>query len=401
MSQQPTAEGSRIEAPRFACMRTDMNGIIRYANEDFLQLYMYPAEELVGAPASILRHPDMPAGVFWKMWQTLQTGKASGGYLCNRAQDGSTVWMFALMIPVPKGITAVQMRPLGPELTVAQSIHETMREAEASGMSPEKSAVLMDRELADRGFGDPRTFFSKAVSEEVAARRTLRLAQEMSWIGGLQTLRDAMRELMDEQYRLVATFRALYLVPTNMRILASRMEPTGGPISSISDNYKRASAEINSALKEMSGDDHGPGRLAGAIDEAILCLGCAILQQQTCDQMIRQAQAGGGAAGDSDIAMFQAAQSASRRCGREGLDSVTQLVRKISSDGHALQRLMAGLDQIRILGQVESGRSRDRDNGLASIMDQLGTFHESIHAHLNAMIDLTSRMRASATRFAA
>lgn len=399
MNQQPTADGSRIEAPRFACMRTDMNGIIRYANEDFLQLYMYPAEELVGAPASILRHPDMPAGVFWKMWQTLQAGKASGGYLCNRAQDGSTVWMFALMIPVPKGITAVQMRPLGPELAVTQSIYETMREAEASGVSPEKSAALMDRELADKGFADPRTFLSKAVSEEVAARRTLRLVQEMSWIGGLQTLRDAMRELVNEHYRLVATFRALYLVPTNMRILASRLEPTGGPISSISDNYKRASAEINSALKEMGGDDHGASRLASAIDEAILCLGCAVLQQQTCDQLRRPTQ--GAAASDSNIALFEAAQSASRRCGREGLDNVTQLVRKISADGHALQRLMAGLDQIRILGQVESGRSRDRDNGLASIMDQLGTFHESIHAHLNAMIDLTSRMRASATRFAA
>lgn len=44
--------------------KTDLNGNITYINELFCKLSGYSKEELIGAPHSIARHPDVPVSVF-------------------------------------------------------------------------------------------------------------------------------------------------------------------------------------------------------------------------------------------------------------------------------------------------------------------------------------------------
>lgn len=41
---------------------TDRRGVIRHANETFLRLAAMPAEEVIGSPHNIIRHPEMPGG---------------------------------------------------------------------------------------------------------------------------------------------------------------------------------------------------------------------------------------------------------------------------------------------------------------------------------------------------
>ena len=43
---------------------TDLQGNITYANPYFIAVSGYSAEELIGAPQNILRHPDMPVEAF-------------------------------------------------------------------------------------------------------------------------------------------------------------------------------------------------------------------------------------------------------------------------------------------------------------------------------------------------
>lgn len=56
--------------------KTDLQGNITYVNQDFIRISGYSADELMGAPQNIVRHPDMPKEAFYDLWHTLRSGKA-------------------------------------------------------------------------------------------------------------------------------------------------------------------------------------------------------------------------------------------------------------------------------------------------------------------------------------
>lgn len=74
---------------------TNLNGIITYANDTFAKISGYSAEELIGKPHNIVRHPDMPKTLFKNLWETLETGNIWSGYVKNLRKDGGFYWVFA------------------------------------------------------------------------------------------------------------------------------------------------------------------------------------------------------------------------------------------------------------------------------------------------------------------
>ena len=79
--------------------KTDLKGRITYANRTFMRLAGYGERELIGAPHSIIRHPDMPRCVFQLLWDTLQSGKEIFAYVVNLAANGDHYWVFAHVTP--------------------------------------------------------------------------------------------------------------------------------------------------------------------------------------------------------------------------------------------------------------------------------------------------------------
>jgi len=51
---------------------TDAKGVIQRSNRTFDSLSRYTRERLMRSPHNIIRHLDMPAGVFKLMWNDLQ-----------------------------------------------------------------------------------------------------------------------------------------------------------------------------------------------------------------------------------------------------------------------------------------------------------------------------------------
>lgn len=80
--------------------QTDTKGIITYANRLFCEVSGYKADELVGQPHSIVRHPDMPAVIFTKMWDTIKGGQAWNGLVKNLRKDGLYYWVETEILPI-------------------------------------------------------------------------------------------------------------------------------------------------------------------------------------------------------------------------------------------------------------------------------------------------------------
>ena len=75
--------------------KTDVKGLITYANETFLNISGFREDQLIGAPHSILRHPHMPRCVFKFLWDNIGTGEEVFAYVLNRAKNGDHYWVFA------------------------------------------------------------------------------------------------------------------------------------------------------------------------------------------------------------------------------------------------------------------------------------------------------------------
>ncbi|MBN2964759.1 EAL domain-containing protein [Sulfurospirillum sp. T05] len=80
--------------------KTDLRGIITYANKAFEKISGYTQEELVGKPHNIVRHPDMDKSVFEDMWNVISHGQIWKGVVKNRHKDGGPYVVEATIIPI-------------------------------------------------------------------------------------------------------------------------------------------------------------------------------------------------------------------------------------------------------------------------------------------------------------
>ncbi len=92
--------------------RTDLNGIITYANETFCEISGYDIDELIGKPHSIVRHPDMPSATFRELWETLQNKKQWVGVVKNLRKDTGFYWVEAIVSGVYKDGELIEYKSL-------------------------------------------------------------------------------------------------------------------------------------------------------------------------------------------------------------------------------------------------------------------------------------------------
>jgi len=80
--------------------KTDLKGIITYANRQFCEISGYSEDELIGSPHNIIRHPDMPKKAFRDMWDTIQSNKIWRGVVKNRKKNGDYYIVDATVMPI-------------------------------------------------------------------------------------------------------------------------------------------------------------------------------------------------------------------------------------------------------------------------------------------------------------
>lgn len=81
--------------------KTDPRGIITYVNQKFCEISGYRADELIGQPHNIIRHPDMPRSTFKELWITIKDKKKTWqGVVKNRAKNGEPYYVKTIIEPI-------------------------------------------------------------------------------------------------------------------------------------------------------------------------------------------------------------------------------------------------------------------------------------------------------------
>ncbi|BBP43734.1 nitrate- and nitrite sensing domain-containing protein [Thiosulfativibrio zosterae] len=96
-------QNGRIIIPEEAVLisKTDLHGTLTHVSPDFVEVSGYGnAEEMVGQPHNIIRHPDVPKQVFADLWQTIKAGLDWNAIVKNRSKSGDAYWVEANTSPI-------------------------------------------------------------------------------------------------------------------------------------------------------------------------------------------------------------------------------------------------------------------------------------------------------------
>jgi len=133
------------EAPfpkgRYIVSRTDLKGIITYANDTFVDISGFNREELIGKNHNLVRHPDMLPGAFQWLWDTIKEGRPWRGIVKNRCKNGDFYWVDALAVPVLKnneiiGYMSVRTEPSRQQVAGAEALYRQLKEGKAKIPKP-------------------------------------------------------------------------------------------------------------------------------------------------------------------------------------------------------------------------------------------------------------------------
>ncbi len=117
--------------------RTDLKGMITFANDAFVEISGFTREELVGSSHNIVRHPEMPAAAFEDMWRALKQNRPWQGLVKNRTKTGDYYWVNANAMPLfennaVKGYLSVRLTPSRAEIDAANQLYRKINAKEAT-----------------------------------------------------------------------------------------------------------------------------------------------------------------------------------------------------------------------------------------------------------------------------
>ncbi|MCL1089158.1 methyl-accepting chemotaxis protein [Shewanella profunda] len=133
ISMEHTAQEIRLTPQDELISTTDTRGIITYVNDRFVEVSGYTAQELMGSPHNMVRHPDMPSAAFKEMWGKLKSGQSWRGIVKNRCKNGGFYWVDAFVSPLFEngtivGYQSVRIQPKAPYVTKATHIYQRLKQ---------------------------------------------------------------------------------------------------------------------------------------------------------------------------------------------------------------------------------------------------------------------------------
>jgi len=160
---RPTGVERTFTADELIVSKTDLKGVITYANDVFLRVSGYCLQQVMGAPHNLIRHPDMPRAVFKLLWDRLSQRQEVFAYIDNLAADGSNYWVLAHVTPsysascqvvgyhsnrrLPARGAVDRVKPLYAQLLAEERRHPNARTA------VEASSRLLDELVAEHASG--------------------------------------------------------------------------------------------------------------------------------------------------------------------------------------------------------------------------------------------------------
>jgi len=395
--RQPPAPPLDAEVPlspeEIFFSRTNEKGLIVYGNATFQRTSLYSWEELEGQPHSIIRHPDMPRGLFWILWNTLKKGQPIGAYIKNKAKDGRYYWVFAVLTPIDDGYLSVRIKPSSNLLHVAAREYAALAEAEnEQDLKPVASAQLLLSRLSDLGFRDYPAFMATALSEEIRVRDKELGRSTVASQPEFEELTAAAEKLLEKANGVSSNYAVHRNIPLYLRMYAEQNGQEGAPIAIVSENYDMLAAPMNVS---MPGFLAASRRLFATVNDGVFLFGSATLQREVrmsfdAERVTNQL----GSTGEPVLLDLQysayRSKAATILC---SIASEARLLERLCSD---LVKATARLETSLLLGRTGTLRGACAKAGLSAFIEDLDRRYAAMMEGLRDMLAINQTIERSA-----
>ena len=385
---------------------TDTKGVIRGANNTFITLARHPREEMIGAPHNIIRHDDMPAGVFKLMWDDLAAGLPVCTYVLNRAGDGLDYWVFATVTAVEDGYVSVRTKPLDRDAfatvrEIYQRVRAIERECIAQGLPrrkvAERGAQALLAEFEALGYGSLSAFGRAALPQEAqlllragvrvpvreesdgAAERILELARTIEHdsdtlvgqVGGYRELLAGLGGWMEQSPAIIRRARR------TGELVA--MFDSQDAESSVPEVSERVSERTARAVEQLGGLTSTVGALVSAV--AQLSFRASLMRLHTLVLGIYAAAVVDGTEDDVPRAMTELSHALA-----EDLADIGPVCNAIVTRSDELDELMRS-----VVSDLDRTR-RPFDRWLRALQDEHASLREGVEGDVLALLGEAERL---------
>lgn len=377
--------------------RTDERGVIEAGNTVFQRVAGFEWDRLIGAPHKIIRHPDMPKAVFHLLWDRIKAGKPTGAYVKNRCKNGRYYWVFALVSPEGDGFMSTRLKPSSPLFDTVRDIYQTALAREAGdAMSPADSAEALLADIRSAGYANYETFQSHALATEFEARarhlgRPLDPFQKR-----FLDMAKAIAQVQVETSEMTEAFKAIRTVPMNMRIIASRLENAGGPISAISVNYSQMLEEMSTWVKIfVDGESCVFARIRDAISTGQFLGFASAIEEEQIEAFETEIRNFPDAYPAAIVATKEVEEVEKHR--KKFMDQTASSLTAVEAEAKRfarsvldMKRYVTGLSSTRMMCKIESAALSESGTALVGIVEQLDACQNEIEQRLARVVELNS-----------
>jgi len=392
ISQTGDAEAS-FDISEIFFSRTDARGKILSGNTVFQRISQYAWDELLGRPHNVIRHADIPRGVFWLLWERLRNGLATGAYIKNRAKDGRCYWVYAIITPIEAGFLSVRIKPSSALLQTIEAEYSTLLRAEnANELSPAESGQMLLKRLHEIGFADYPSFMTQALVSEFNAREFSLSRNNDQPMAHFEALMESAGTLIRVAGSIADGYRSHQFVPLNLVVQAGRLGHAGSAIGTISTNFSLISEEIRKGLMSFV---EAATQVAATIGEGAFLLGTAQIQQEAAalfDAERKQAEVDHR----QEMALLCAQQELYQAEALKKLLGIKHEIENFYRQTSEMKRLASGLSAIRVMGKVESGRLSIEV--LDDLIADLEAFQQTVAAGLAEITSINQDLRQNAAK---
>ena len=398
----PKQVESKFDLHEFFFSTTNTKGVIRYGNDVFIRVSNYPKETIIGAPHSIVRHPDMPRSVFKLFWDKLKSGHAIGAYVKNLSADGSYYWVFAFAFPIEDGYLSIRFKPSSPLFQTVQTLYKEVREFEAKNDDINKSENLLMEKIQGHGFKSYEDFMVKAVVAELNAREEKLSAMNVEKISEnsvqgaviaetTRTTLSSLKNMFDRAQSfqqsnniigetvesLAKGFRNLGFVSLNMTVAAAKFGDKAASLGVVSQEFTNISSDIEAQLRVL-GDF--TVKLSDIIQQSTFRISALNSQMLMVDFFVKEALSNSHSSSDSFAEMNENKKDFSHLFSEYAKNLATEVHSLESSLFGVLRtlqevgRLVTGLEVIRQTGAIESARDEEVRNTFKYYLEELNNF---------------------------
>ena len=124
-------DGEVLYSDLYLLSETDEKGVVEYASDSFLKIANMTADDLIGQPHNVVRHPEMPRAAFKSLWTDVQKKGFWTGYVKNARKGGGHYWVYATVLKsVDKSgntkYVSIRVKPSREDIKNAEALYATL-----------------------------------------------------------------------------------------------------------------------------------------------------------------------------------------------------------------------------------------------------------------------------------